>query len=126
LLLGFLSLPALAAGATSLWFALPKGLIQAPPAAELAIVGADVSGAKGTTLMVKRWDDVIRQDCREGCDDLDFRDTRGGPLNVQTLNAKGECIVCSAQTEWAGDGVRNSWSLSGRPRLQLSRRARNG
>jgi hypothetical protein len=117
---GLLLFPALVAAGILIVMAWPKSEAGPTEPFVLAVSGADVSRAGGQVIEVVRTTDQLRQDCREGCDDVRLEDRRGGVESIRVLKAGGACVACrdvAGPYEASRDG---RWTIAGDERLSIS------
>lgn len=76
-LAGLLLIPLVGLAAAVVLLLSPDGWRRSEQASLLTTTGADISRAGGAVVKVERPADVLRQDCRDLCDDLRLEDKRG-------------------------------------------------
>lgn len=86
--------------------------------------GADLSRHGAHQLEIRRErGPIMRQTCRDGCDDLSFRRKDGGAGDVHqvvVLDRAGQCLVCGSglYTEESGGSLVAKWSVGGDAKLE--------
>lgn len=91
------------------WFA------PAPPTGPwVEVKGQDVSTAGGVRMVFEDDSQLLRLDCRDGCDDV--VETGGPAERLEVRNAVGECVACRRQDggSWWGKSPK-TWLVKGRP-----------
>jgi hypothetical protein len=75
--LGLLGLPLVLGGATYLYLVADAKLSKPATTATVFVSsGAELSRARATSIVWRRSDEVLRQTCRDACDDIAFRHGR--------------------------------------------------
>ena len=91
-----------------------------PARPTITLAGRDVTHAKGAVVILQSDDRVVRQDCRDVCDDVTLEAPQD-LVSVRILDAKGDCVLCRENLRiWFRP---RTWMVAGQPKIALSERS---